>query len=462
MQFGALFLALLFLWWGSAYADEALSNKNRIRPDVINAGGLDFSKSSNYLLSDSIGEFVVGYGGTTNYTLNAGYRQPSASDYISLSCSPTATIGSAATGQKTGSGTCVVYTDAYSGYNLSWTILSGSGGTNTGYLINQYNDAIAPFDFSRSGLVGYWKMDEASAGSTVKDFTANGNNGTPNGSGGANNLPQPTVDFPENMNVSDTRSLSFDGTDDSVDLNQSSTLKPTTALTVSAWVRRTGTLTNFKGIVTSPETATDVGGYLLTGMNTNVIRASIDTNGSGGWASADSTTVLALNTWYLVTETWDGTNVRIYINGSLEATTAAASIGYGTTTKNAEIGRYRTYGNWPGNIDDVRIYNRALSAAEIKALYREPHAWSIASNTVGWGARLSSNSTDTDAKWGTDNSTEKWLNIGDGNYSVVRRLSATPLTGSNQIFQYRAEIGASALQQTGLYQATAIFTAVGY
>ena len=122
------------------------SDDYRIKPDVMNAGGSDVSKSNMYFLSDSLGEPIVGHGDSANYKLDSGYRQPSAAEFLSMSCSPVTVIGSVVgTGQKTGSGTCVVYTDAYSGYNLGWSVLTGSGGTNTGSLINEYNDTIAPY-----------------------------------------------------------------------------------------------------------------------------------------------------------------------------------------------------------------------------------------------------------------------------------------------------------------------------
>jgi hypothetical protein len=154
-------VVLLVLFCGTAYADQAATNYN-IPFDVLDSGGADVSKSGNYLLSDSIGEPVIGYGSTSNYVLNSGYRQPSASEYLSLSCSGSVSIGSiAGTGQKTGSGTCIVYTDAYSGYNLGWSVLTGSGGTNTGYLINQYNDTIAPLTPVVTNIPETWSVDVA-------------------------------------------------------------------------------------------------------------------------------------------------------------------------------------------------------------------------------------------------------------------------------------------------------------
>lgn len=138
------------------------SDDYRIPSNVINAGGSDVSKSNVYLLSDSIGEPIVGYGSTDNYILNSGYRQPSAAEFLSMACSPMAVIGTVnGTGQKTGSGTCIVYTDAYSGYNLGWAILSGSGGVNTGSLISEFNDTIAPFTPAVANTTETWSVPVA-------------------------------------------------------------------------------------------------------------------------------------------------------------------------------------------------------------------------------------------------------------------------------------------------------------
>ncbi len=154
---------IFFLSVHSAFADQDSTNYD-IPFDVNNAGGADVSKSNVYLLSDSLGEPIVGYGSTNNYVLNSGYRQPSASEFLSIACSPVAVIGSVVgTGQKTGSGTCIVYTDAYGGYNLGWSVLSGSGGTNTGYLINEYNDTIAPYTPAVADTPETWSVPSANA-----------------------------------------------------------------------------------------------------------------------------------------------------------------------------------------------------------------------------------------------------------------------------------------------------------
>ena len=105
--------------------------------------------------------------------------------------------------------------------------------------------------------------------------------------------------------------------------------------------------------------------------------ASFDINNQGGALSnqyvISSETILKENTWYYIVGTWDGTEHKIYINGLLE----------NFSSPHVEIGNYDSdlyIGSYGGDIlryainaviDDIRIYNRALSDAEVFALYKE-------------------------------------------------------------------------------------------
>jgi hypothetical protein len=82
---------------------------------------------------------------------------------------------------------------------------------------------------------------------------------------------------------------------------------------------------------------------------------------------------IANNTWYCVTLIYDGTTFSGYINGHLvEHPSQNVSLGTGIKhgTTEIDIGRFGTLGAYfNGYLDEVRVYNRALSASEIKALY---------------------------------------------------------------------------------------------
>ncbi len=93
------------------------------------------------------------------------------------------------------------------------------------------------------------------------------------------------------------------------------------------------------------------------------------------------------------------------------------------------------------------------------AIIGTPQTWAVTANDARWGGRLRSSSTDTDVKWGTDNTTDKWLNVGTGSYVVVTRTTRTSVSGSTEVFQYRAEVGATAIVPNGLYETTVTLTA---
>jgi len=89
----------------------------------------------------------------------------------------------------------------------------------------------------------------------------------------------------------------------------------------------------------------------------------------GDYITVGSTTSMDLNTWYHIVGTYDGTNMRIYVNGVLEGSPTAV-------TEIREMNDGWNIGNWssltqefPGDIDEVRIYSRDLDIDEVKSLY---------------------------------------------------------------------------------------------
>ena len=105
--------------------------------------------------------------------------------------------------------------------------------------------------------------------------------------------------------------------------------------------------------------------------------------------------VLPLNTWTHLATTYDGANIRVYRNGTLVATLASTGP-YDQSNSPLRLGGNSTWGEWwQGRIDEVRVYNRALSAAEI-AIDRDtplnagPTAPLIASTAPPQGAAVRS------------------------------------------------------------------------
>lgn len=446
--------------------ERAKTTNYQIPSDVVSSGGGDGAKSTNYLLDDTIGESNIGFGRSDNYDLNAGYRQPDGGTFLAMGCEDLTTIGTITfTGQATADNTCTVITDNDAGYGLTWSVRTGSGGANTGHLISTtapHTNTIPPFDAATDGLVGYWKMEETAGGSSVKDYSGNGNNGTPSGAAGGNNMPQPSSAVPLGMNTLDIRSLDFDGTDDQVDAGNGTSLRLTgNAMTMASWVKVDAWpgASSYPALLSKVNGSSPYGGYQinLNGDTGNRFSCGMALNST--WRVRTSASTYATDTWYHVACVYDGAAMTIYVNGVADGSTAytgairdvAANLLLG---KNGGGAAYLN-----GQLNEARVYSRALTSADLQALANTPHTWAVTPAVSAWGARLRSSSTDTDAKWGTDSSTEKWLNIGDGTYPVVTRSSRTSVAGSTQILQFRAEVGASAILPTGVYETTVTLTA---
>ncbi len=161
----------------------------------------------------------------------------------------------------------------------------------------------------------------------------------------------------------------FDG-NDVIIIPDSDSLDITNELTIAFWVNRDDTQA-WKRLVTKSEYT---GGwtalsYYVDFDDTSHIRFFANISGNAGY-SLTGTTAFAVGQWYHVTAQYTGAQMEIYINGQLEATTAAS----GSITTNSQalkIGADDESGEvaFVGKIDEVHIFNRSLSLPEIKALY---------------------------------------------------------------------------------------------
>ncbi len=133
-------------------------------------------------------------------------------------------------------------------------------------------------------------------------------------------------------------------------------------LTLCAWIRPTQypveRSTIIQGVV-SP------GYYLSLNNNGSLNSYWYNTTPEGYHTTAAG--VVLLNVWSHVCTNWDGTNNRLYVNGNLLATIPTTGLGVASSTIN--IGAEFPGRQFFGFIDDVRIYNRALSISEVRNIY---------------------------------------------------------------------------------------------
>jgi len=94
------------------------------------------------------------------------------------------------------------------------------------------------------------------------------------------------------------------------------------------------------------------------------------------------TTTIQPNTWYHAAVTYDGTTVRLYLNGALEATKATTSLNTVLDNNGLTLGLRPTVSAWNGQIDEVEIFNRALTASEVQSIYLAGSAGKCKSNAT--------------------------------------------------------------------------------
>jgi len=203
------------------------------------------------------------------------------------------------------------------------------------------------------GLVGWWRFDEGT-GTVAGDSSGNGNNGTIYGATWV------TGKYGE--------ALSFNGTNNQV--NCGSGLADPTVFTLAAWIKPTMGLGSQCDIIARGPGAS-LGGWELkiVGGSTLEVGASF----SDQWRSLDASGVIVAGQWQSVVGIWNGTYFSLYLNGNPVA--QSSNLGAYTrklSASNVLIGTWAgSYNFFDGIIVDARIYNRALSPAEIKTLSQE-------------------------------------------------------------------------------------------
>ena len=217
--------------------------------------------------------------------------------------------------------------------------------------------AAAPH-FNTQGLVGWWKMNERTTGATVIDYSGIGNNGSPS------NFPTYTSSVPK-VNFPDPYALTFNGTSQYVSVARSSTLEPQN-LTVAFWIKAGSSQVNY---------AAAVGKYYNDSYASWSFNYDTSVSNAKFYIYTTTTYYIAKinpfdGNWHHIAATANGSTLTVYKDGVMVGSPIpyTGTILYNSTaTGVVEIGNYYNssldYLN--GSIDDVRIYNRALSSNEV-------------------------------------------------------------------------------------------------
>jgi hypothetical protein len=216
------------------------------------------------------------------------------------------------------------------------------------------------------GLVAHWALDEAQPGSPAVDSSGFGSQGTPSA-----NPPTPTKDVPP-VHFYDPYSLAFNGKDQWINLGNPAILNLGGPISMAAWVRPT-TIDDYHDVVTH--------GYRWDPSYNLSLRIFLGEYQFTYWDSVDHLASAPapaedVGSWVHLCGVFDGASYRVYRNGALVGSTSNATapvaassaiwaIGARAPQNPGDAGEFLQ-----GQIDDVRIYGRALSAAEVEALYR--------------------------------------------------------------------------------------------
>ncbi len=224
------------------------------------------------------------------------------------------------------------------------------------------------YNISDSGLVSYWSMDETADNSCASGGDACDAKSSYDGAATGTTITTGRY----------SKARDFNGSSDSIDITDQAALRPTN-IALEAWVKPDVADSQYHTVIAKQRD--DNGGsigssWTLYGpSNNNKFRLGMFDGFD--WHDVYSTTTASPGTWYYLAATYDGTTMRIYVNGIEESTTPyAGSINY-LGTRPVKIGAGETDVDfaegefYDGTIDEVRLYNTALSADTILQHWQE-------------------------------------------------------------------------------------------
>ncbi len=235
-------------------------------------------------------------------------------------------------------------------------------------------------------LVGCWQMEEGS-GSVLVDgssFTNDANLfGSPAWAAGRVG----------------TYSLDLNGSSQYAEAPDDASLDITNQITLAAWIKPETFSANPQGLINKAINGTGAAGtdgFELTLSSTGStwpqkVFFRINQATSGDTYRVNSTTSYPIdgNTWMHVAATFDGTDLKLYINGQLEGTVSGVGQTIAVNSLPLTLGAQdgatpdRFYMGW---MDDARVYNRALSASEIQQLAGAVTTYSLTVTKIGTGS----------------------------------------------------------------------------
>jgi len=226
-------------------------------------------------------------------------------------------------------------------WNRGLTPSEISGIFNT---VGEYQPAARP-----AGLVSWWPAE-----GNYADII-NANNGTP--SGGVRFAPGEVG-----------QAFSFNGVDGEISVADNANLD-VSQITIEAWLNPSNLV---EGSPILQKGSSDSGGYAFQTTNSPTGPANglqfVIWIGGAQYTLQTPANVLALNTWQHVAATFDGSTMTIYVNGVQQASSSVSG-SIDTDTTDPLVMGLNNGSDWNGSIDEVSLYNRALTSTEIQSIF---------------------------------------------------------------------------------------------
>lgn len=279
-----------------------------------------------------------------------------------------------------------------------------------------------------NGLVGWWPFD-----GNANDESVSGNNGTVNGS-------VLTSDRFGTVNSA----YSFDGIDDRINILISNIAQGNSPRTISFWALYLGDISNNnQQIVGYGGTITNERFSIL--YRPSELKVDICAHNNDFGAVVNN----VLNFWHFYTAVYNGSNVTLYLDGQIIAQSIK---NYNTIGNEVFVGYNGNFNHefgepYHGKIDDIGIWNRALSASEISSLYAGCNL-SITSQPQDQNVNISAGSASFSTTSSSTNASFQWqINLGlgfqnlsnagqfNGVNSPMLTISNVNMSNNNQVFR---------------------------